>query len=118
MLAAKHDEFLAMVRALARVLRWVAGTPGADIARAVAGFFPDVPQPRLAAAIERYRALGLYAGDPILRREGFDRLQQAMLSGGALNRPVAFETCVDNALAERVVAEVACLGSNPAVPGP
>lgn len=103
-LAAKQDAFLAMVRALRHVLRWVAETPGAEIARAVAGFFPDVPQPRLAAALDRYRALGLYAADPVLRREGFDRLQQAMLSGGALAEPIPFETCVDNALAEKAVA--------------
>ena len=93
-----------MVRAMARVLRWVAATPGDEVARAVGSFFPDVPPPILAAAIDRYRALGLYAPDPVLRREGFDRLQQAMLSGGALRQAIPFETCVDNTLAEMIWA--------------
>jgi len=104
-LAARRAEMLGMVRAMARVLRWIATTPGEEIARAVSAFFPQVPAPILAAAIDRYRALGLYASDPVLRREGFDRLQQAMLSGGALAREIPFEDCVDNNLAE------ACVGT-------
>ena len=99
----RRDEFFGMVRAMARVLRWVSATPGTEIARAVAAYFPDVPLDVFGAALDRYRALGLYAADPVLRREGFDRLQQAMLSGGALQRVVPFETCVDNTLAELAV---------------
>ncbi len=98
-LAARYDEFAAMVRGMYRALRWMAVTPGTEVGRALAEFFPDVPLPIFAAAIERYRALGLYAPDPVLRREGFDRLQAAMLSGGVLQRAVPFESCVDNTLA-------------------
>ena len=90
-----------MVRAMYRALRWVAATPGAEVARTIAAFFPDVPPAIFAAAIDRYRALRLYAPDPVLRREGFDRLAAAMRSGGALDRDIAFETCVDNSLAEQ-----------------
>jgi len=68
------------------------------MARALADFLPDVPSPILAAAIERYRALGLYAPAPVMPREGFDRLQAAMLSGGALQHAIPFEDCVDNSL--------------------
>jgi NitT/TauT family transport system substrate-binding protein len=98
-LAARRDEFAAMVRGIYRVLRWIAEASGTEVAASLAEFFPDVPQPIFAAAIERYRALGLYAPDPVLRREGFDRLQAAMLSGGALQRTLPFEACVDNSLA-------------------
>jgi NitT/TauT family transport system substrate-binding protein len=101
-LAARRDEFAAVVRGMSRALHWIAVTPGAEMARALAEFLPDVPSPILAAAIERYRALGLYAPDPVMRREGFDRLQAAMLSGGALQRAIPFEACVDNTLAEQV----------------
>ena len=37
-----------------------------------------------AAAIDRYRRLNLYAIDPMPRREGVARLQEAMHSGGVL----------------------------------
>jgi len=102
-LAARRDEFAAMVRGMHRALRWMDVTPGTEVARALAEFFPDVPPPIFAAAIDRYRALGLYATDPVMRREGFDRLQAAMLSGGALQRAIPFESCVDNTLAEEAL---------------
>ena len=104
-LATRKDEMLAIVRGMYRTLRWIAATPGAEVARTLASFFPDVPQPIFAGAIDRYRSLGLYATDPVLRREGFERLAAAMVSGGALVRPIPFETCVDNTLAQQVVSE-------------
>jgi NitT/TauT family transport system substrate-binding protein len=104
-LARKRDELLGMVRAMDRTLRWIRATPGVEIQRALAAYFPDVPAAIYAAAIDRYRALGLYGLDPVTRREGFDRLAAAMRSGGVLQRDVRFEACVDNTLAEQVVAE-------------
>ena len=101
----KRDELLAMVRAMYRTLRWIEATSGAEIQPVLASYYPDVPPAIYAAAVDRYRALGLYGPDPVTRREGFDRLAAAMRSGGALKRDVPFEECVDNSLAEQVVAE-------------
>ena len=101
----KRAELLGMVRAMYRTLRWIRATPGVEIQRVLAGYFPDVPPAIFAGAIDRYRALGLYGPDPVTRREGFDRLAAAMRSGGALKRAVPFEDCVDNSLAAQVVAE-------------
>jgi NitT/TauT family transport system substrate-binding protein len=98
-LLSRRDELLRLTRAMARVLRWIAATPGAEIAAALAEYFPSVPPGIFAAAMDRYRALGLYASDPVMPREGFDRLQVAMRSGGALHRAIPFEDCVDNSLA-------------------
>ena len=105
MLDRKRDELLRMVRAMAWTLRWIGATPGAEIQHVLASYFPDVPAGIFAAAIDRYRALGLYGPDPVTRREGFDRLAAAMRSGGVLHRDIPFEDCVDNSLAEQVVAE-------------
>ena len=103
-LTTRREELAAMVRAMCRSLRWLAATPADEVARALAAFFPAVPMPLFAAAIERYRALGLYGPDPITRREGVERLQAAMRSGGALDRDIPFETVVDNTLAEEAAA--------------
>jgi NitT/TauT family transport system substrate-binding protein len=94
-----------MVRAMDRTLRWVRATPGTEIQRLLASIFPEIPASIAATAIDRYRALDLYAADVVTRREGFDRLAAAMRSGGALRRDVPFEACVDNSLAEQVVSE-------------
>jgi NitT/TauT family transport system substrate-binding protein len=104
LLTSRRDELSAMVRAMYRSLRWLAATPGTEVARAVASFFPDLPAPVFAASIDRYRALGLYGSDPITRREGVERLQAAMRSGGVLDRDIPFGDMVDNSLAEAAVA--------------
>lgn len=104
-LAERREEMQAVVRAMHQTLRWVAATSTDEIARTVTGFFPNLPIATLAAAIGRYRALGLYASSPVMPREGFDRLQTSMLSGGALPHPIPFDACVDNSLAEQAVAE-------------
>jgi NitT/TauT family transport system substrate-binding protein len=96
----RRGELLAMTRAMTRTLRWMAATPGNDIARALRDFFPSVAPDIFGAAIDRYRKLQLFAPDPALKREGFARLQAAMRSGGALDREIAFEACVDNSLAD------------------
>jgi NitT/TauT family transport system substrate-binding protein len=102
-LSSQRDELAAMVRGMHRTLRWIAATPGAEVAKALAAFFPDVSAPVYAAAIDRYRALGLYATDPVTRPEGVARLQAAMRSGGVLDREIPFERIVDNTLAEMSV---------------
>ena len=99
----KRDELLAMVQAMHWTLGWIRDTPGAEIHRVLASYFPDVPAAIFAAAIDRYRALELYGHDPVTRREGFDRLAAAMRSGGVLHRAIPFEECIDNGLAEQVV---------------
>ncbi|HEY2621433.1 MAG TPA: ABC transporter substrate-binding protein [Acetobacteraceae bacterium] len=107
LLVSRRGELLRMTRGIARTLRWIAETPGGDIARALVEFFPSVAPDIFAAAIDRYRALRLFAVDPMLRREGFDRLQTAMRSGGALDRAIPFEQCVDNSLAEQALVDSA-----------
>jgi NitT/TauT family transport system substrate-binding protein len=102
-LVERSEELLKMTSAIHRTLGWFAVTPAAEIARAVREFFPDVDPAIFAAAIERYRALGLWGSDPLIRREGYDRLHAAMRAAGALSRDIAFDTCVDTSLAERAV---------------
>ena len=103
-LAKRADELLAMTKGLYKTLRWFKETRGAEIAPLLKSFFPDVDQKIFAASIDRYRALNLWAADPVIRREGYDRLQAAMRAGGALSKDIPFETSVDTALAEKAVA--------------
>jgi NitT/TauT family transport system substrate-binding protein len=103
LLVSRREELRRMTSAMARTLRWIATTPGDDIARTLTAFFPDLAPDVFAAAIDRYRALGLFATEPVVRREGFDRLQAAMRSGGALAREIPYADCVDNSLAEQAV---------------
>ena len=80
--ASRRDELLRMTRAMARTLRWIAATPGAEIARALADFFPSVAPDIFAAAIDRYRALDLFAADPVHATRGL----RPAAGGDALRR--------------------------------
>jgi NitT/TauT family transport system substrate-binding protein len=97
----RADDLLKMTQALHRTLGWFANTPAAEIARALKSYFPDVSEAIFAAAIERYRTLGLWGPDPVIRREGYDRLHAAMRAFGTLKRDIPYELCVDTSLAER-----------------
>lgn len=100
----QREELLRMTIAVHHTLAWFARTPSAQIADLLRDYFPDVTSELLAGAIDRYRALGLWGSDPVIRREGYDRLHGAMRSAGALSRDVAFEECVDTKLAEQAIA--------------
>jgi NitT/TauT family transport system substrate-binding protein len=102
-LAHRADELLAMTRGMYRTLQWFGQAPSNEIARLLASYFPDVELPIFAAAIDRYRALGLWATDPVVRREGYDRLHAAMRAFGTLSRDIPFEACVDTQLAQRAI---------------
>jgi ABC-type nitrate/sulfonate/bicarbonate transport system substrate-binding protein len=104
-LAARRDELVRMIRAIARTEKWVAKASGREIAEAITGYFTDLPPAILEAACTRYKALGLWGANPILPRAGYDRLRDGLLSGGFVSPGATFETAVDNTLAEAVIAE-------------
>jgi NitT/TauT family transport system substrate-binding protein len=103
-LARRADELLKMTSAMNRTLRWFGATPARKIAGTLKSYFPDVSEAIFAAAIERYRRLGLWGPDPLIRREGYDRLHAAMRAAGALKRDIPYEACVDTSLAQRAIA--------------
>jgi len=104
-LEGRRDELMRMTRAIYRMQKWLHGHDAAEIATAVAEFFPDVKQEILAACIARYLALGIWSRTPLLPREGFERLHDAMLSGGLIEKPVTYDDCVDTRFAEAVIAD-------------
>jgi NitT/TauT family transport system substrate-binding protein len=104
-LAERSDECLRMVRALHRTLKWVHASTAAQLAAAIAGYFPGVPPQRLANALDRYKALGLWGQDTRLPRSGYERLKAGLVSGGLVSKGTPYETAVDNRLAELAIRE-------------
>ena len=97
--AAQRDAFASMTRALAKMQRWLYSHSGKELAEVVASFFPDVPRELLVRSLQRYLDGDLWARDPAMSRQGFERLGSSFLSGGMLKRAPSFEDCVDQALA-------------------
>lgn len=104
-LAERPDECQRMVRAIHRTLGWVHASTGAQLAAAIASYFPHVLPQRLGGALERYKALGLWGQDARLPRSGYERLKAGLVSGGLIKRGTPFETAVDNSFAELAVRE-------------
>lgn len=104
-LDAKHDDLLRLVRGLYRTQKWLHAASPDALADTVQPYFPAVPQPLLRAAVARYRDLGIWGPNPILPRDGYDRLAAGLVSGGFVGSAAPFETAVDNSLAEQAVRE-------------
>jgi NitT/TauT family transport system substrate-binding protein len=102
-LAAKREEMRLLVRGLYRTQKWLHAQPLEALAEVVKSYFPDVPRPRLAAALHRYKSLGVWGRSPILPRDGYDRLRDGLVSGGFC-RGVDYAIAVDNSLADAAVA--------------
>lgn len=106
----RRDELRAMVRGVARTQKWVAATPGAEIAATVASYFADTPLPLLSAACDRYKSLGIWSTTPVMPRVGYDRLLAGLVSGGFVDPGTPFEVAVDNSIAEEAEAELRAAG--------
>jgi NitT/TauT family transport system substrate-binding protein len=100
------DTVLRFTRAVYRTQRWLAGHDAAAIAEAVAPGFPDIDRGVLERAVGRFSMQGTWSSDPVLRRPGFDYLQEILHSGGFITKTHRYEDLVDTAIAERAVAEL------------
>jgi NitT/TauT family transport system substrate-binding protein len=102
-LVENRDTVLAMTRAIYRTQKWLHRQDAARIAETVAPFFPDLDADALTACIARYKAIGLWGSNPILPKDGFERLKGAYLSSGLIERGADYDDCVDTSLARTVI---------------
>jgi NitT/TauT family transport system substrate-binding protein len=100
------DTVLRFTRALYRTQRWLAEHEARAITDAVAPGFPDIDRPILERAVGRFSKQGTWSSDPILRRSGFDYLQDILKSGGFITKTHRYEDLVDTAIAEQAVADL------------
>ena len=98
------EPLLRMVRAIHRTQQWAHACPAAELAVTVSPFFPALASDVLTGALARYQARGVWGRDPFLPKDGFDRLQNGLVSSGFIRRPASYAACVDNRFARQVVA--------------
>lgn len=99
-IAARREELMAMIRAMARALAFLRTADPAEVAALIAPRFPDVPPAHRRRAIARYQALDLWGEGPRFPRAAFETLGRAMLAAGAIPHIPPFEDCVDQAIVE------------------
>ena len=96
----------AVLRALRRTQLWLHCHTPTEIAAQVAWAFPELDRPLLQAAISRYLLSGTWATEPVLRRAGFDALQEILLTRGFLRRSHRYEGLVNTERAEAAILAV------------
>jgi NitT/TauT family transport system substrate-binding protein len=104
-LTARHDEILGFTRAFYAGQQWVAEHGPSEIAGLVAPYVPGFTLEVLAAGVERYKAQDTWARDPLLRPEGFTRLNDILREGGLLKAMHPYDQQVTTAFADAVMAE-------------
>ena len=84
----------ALERAVARLQAWLAVHSGADLATAVAAYFPHIAPDDLCTALTRYKSADLWSTDTRVSRRGFARLAASLTSGGFITSVPNYEDCV------------------------
>jgi NitT/TauT family transport system substrate-binding protein len=104
-LGAEPDVVRRFVRAVYRTQRWLGEHDATAIAAAIAPAFRETERTVLERAVARYHAQGTWARDPLLRRSGYDYLEEILLTGGFITRRARYEDLVNTDFARRTVAE-------------
>lgn len=104
-LAREPQVVRSFTRALYRTQRWLARAEPSEIAAVIAPPFPETDAAILERAVARYHRQGTWARDPLLRREGYDYLEEILLAGGFITRRARYEDLVDTEIARHVMAE-------------
>ncbi len=81
--------------------QWVAAHTDAEVAQAVAEFFPDTSLELLTASVASYRAIDAWNADPVMSEDSFNRLQTVMTQAGELTKTADYDKVVNNTFAEK-----------------
>jgi NitT/TauT family transport system substrate-binding protein len=79
-----------------RAQKWTASQPPADVAKAIAEFFPGVNPQAMTAAAERYRRLNIWKDTPKIDPAAMNKFQDILVQGNVLSdaKRVKFEKLV------------------------
>jgi NitT/TauT family transport system substrate-binding protein len=105
-LANASDVVVRFSRALYRAQRWMTGQEAPAISEVIAPAFPAIPAAIRQRAVARYLGQGTWARDPVLRRPGFDHLQEILLGGGFIRRRHRYRDLVDVEIARRAIETI------------
>ena len=103
-IAAKRAAMEAMVRGLARTLRWFAAASPEEIVACIAGYFEGGDAALMARAIARYKSVKLWTETPRFPPEALAQVERGMLSAGAIKRTPGFAGLVAEDVPESALA--------------
>ena len=102
-LVERRPELLAMTRAIYQMQKWLRASDAETVATTIASYFPNIDRETLTGSIDRYKSLGVWSTNPIVSKDGFERLKAACLTGGLIAKAADYDDCVDVELARAVM---------------
>lgn len=99
------DVIEKFTRALYKGQQFVQNATDEEIAREIQPFFNDIELNDLVEVVKRYRSINAWKVNPIFSEEGFDRLQDIIITAGELDTKVLFKDLVDTTIANKIVDE-------------
>lgn len=100
----KNPETIEKItRAIYRGQKWVKTHTAREVAEKIVGFFPDTTIESLEKSVQSYKDIEAWNETPILKKEGFDKLQTIMKEAGELEKEASYEDVVNNKFAEEVI---------------
>jgi NitT/TauT family transport system substrate-binding protein len=94
------DVVARFTRAVLRTQRWLATAAAPDVAAAIGAHFPEIDAGRRERIVARYLRQGTWARDPLVRRPGYEYLQDVLVNGAFIRRRHRYEDLIDTAFAE------------------
>src|SRR5216684_6933275 len=80
------DVIQGWTNAIYKGMQWTASAPPAEIATALAPFFPGVTAQALLGAAERYRRLKIWKSTPVIEPKAIERFQDILVQGHVLEQ--------------------------------
>lgn len=92
-----------ITRAIYRGQTWVESHTAREVAEKIVSFFPDTTVEELEESVQSYKNIEAWNKTPVLKKEGFNRLQEIMKDAGELEKEASYEDVVNNKFAEKVI---------------
>ena len=100
----KADIAQRFTNAIYKGQQWVKEHTAAEVAEAIAPFFPDTDLALLQKVCQRHADIDAFMTTPVMESEPFERLQTVMEQAGELEGRVEFRDLVDNSFALKAVS--------------
>ena len=97
------NEVERFTRAVYKGEQWVKDHSAKEIAEKIQSFFPDTSVDSLEKSVQSYKDIEAWKEDPILKEDGFNRLQTIMKDAGELEKEAIYSDIVNNSCAEKVI---------------
>ncbi|MFS1512802.1 ABC transporter substrate-binding protein [Chengkuizengella sp. SCS-71B] len=97
------DAVQKYTNAIHKAQKWVETNSVKQIKDAISPFFEDIDEEIIELVIDRYRAQGSYATDPIVDENEWNNLLDVMVEAGELEERASHQILVDNSFAEKAI---------------